>query len=162
MNIFFLESEIDDCAKSHVDKHVVKMRVEYAQLACTAHHIMGTEKSTIPYKETHKNHPSAIWTRESLSNYLYVVTLGLALCEEMRIRFGTINQKTESVLEWCKINLPDIEDKSMTTPKLAVPIDLMSMKNENFNDSVNIYRECYKTHKQPLHKWTNNVKPNWI
>ena len=68
MNIFFLNENIEKCAQQHVDRHVIKMRVELAQLASTAHWLSG---GSAPYKPTHKNHPCAVWTRESLSNYNY-------------------------------------------------------------------------------------------
>ena len=36
MNIFYLHNDTKVCAELHVDKHVVKMIVEYAQLLSTA------------------------------------------------------------------------------------------------------------------------------
>ena len=32
MNIFFLDPDVRECAQAHVDKHVVKMILEYDQL----------------------------------------------------------------------------------------------------------------------------------
>ena len=46
------------------------MILETAQLLCTAHHELGTSIE-IPYKATHKNHPSAIWVRDSAENYMW-------------------------------------------------------------------------------------------
>ena len=44
MNIFYLHEDVKQCAKMHVDKHVVKMIIEYAQLLSTAHRMLdGTE-----------------------------------------------------------------------------------------------------------------------
>jgi len=63
MNIFFLDFDTEKCAKYHCDKHVVKMILETAQLLCGTHWVIGSEA---PYKLSHKNHPCAIWTRESL------------------------------------------------------------------------------------------------
>ena len=40
MNIFYLHEDVKQCAKMHVDKHVVKMIVEYAQLLSTAHRML--------------------------------------------------------------------------------------------------------------------------
>ena len=84
----------------YVDKHVSKMRVEYDQLACFAHHYLRTPGVEPPYRNNkkHENHPSTKWVRESVANYMYVVEMGLILCEEMRHRHGTICQKTEQVL----------------------------------------------------------------
>jgi hypothetical protein len=37
VNIFYLHEDTKECAKQHLDKHVVKMILEYAQLLSTAH-----------------------------------------------------------------------------------------------------------------------------
>ena len=37
MNIFYLDHDVKSCVELHVDKHVVKMIVEYAQILSTAH-----------------------------------------------------------------------------------------------------------------------------
>ena len=39
MNIFILDNDINKCAENHVDKHIVKMRLESAQMLCTVHWI---------------------------------------------------------------------------------------------------------------------------
>ncbi|MEK9894850.1 MAG: hypothetical protein VW518_00305, partial [Burkholderiaceae bacterium] len=36
MNIFVLDKDLDKCAEYHVDKHIVKMPLEVAQILCTA------------------------------------------------------------------------------------------------------------------------------
>jgi len=164
MNIFFLDSDLQKSASYHVDKHVVKMRLELAQLASTAHWLTGTEA---PYKATHKNHPSAIWTRESLSNYNYVVNLGLALCDELEFRYGTKNQKCRDTLEWLKVNKPNIKDIGFTTPKLAMGDEFkLTYQPENFHESIEYaianYRNYYKLGKQHLFSWTSRQKPEWL
>ena len=41
MNIFYLDHNVTkSCAEQHVDKHVVKMIVEYAQILSTAHRMI--------------------------------------------------------------------------------------------------------------------------
>ena len=171
MNIFFLDTDIKTSAQYHVDKHVVKMRLELAQLACGAHHVTGTNPSIIPYKLTHKNHPSAIWTRESLSNYNYVIELGLALCDELKFRNGTEFQKLYEVFEWLKNNKPNIEDKGFTRPRLAInfeQIGVNELVQKHLNDetdlewAVNNYRQYYNVGKQHLYAWKNRTKPYWI
>ena len=44
MNIFYLNKSPEICAKEHVDKHVVKMIVEYAQLLSTAHRMIDGDQ----------------------------------------------------------------------------------------------------------------------
>ena len=36
MNLFYLDKNLDACAEAHVDKHIVKMPLEVAQILCTA------------------------------------------------------------------------------------------------------------------------------
>ena len=40
MNIFYLHEDPKTCAEQHLDKHVVKMLIEYAQLMSTAHRML--------------------------------------------------------------------------------------------------------------------------
>ena len=40
MNIFYLHKDPKICAEQHLDKHVVKMLIEYAQLMSTAHRML--------------------------------------------------------------------------------------------------------------------------
>lgn len=164
MNIFFLDSDLKKCAQSHVDKHVVKMRVELAQLACAAHWQSG---GSGPYKQTHINHPSSKWTRESLSNYNYVVSLGLALCDELQFRYDTKNQKCRDTLVWLKFNKPNIKDVGITTPLLAFDDEFkLNVAEKDFNSKIEYavlnYRNYYKLSKQHLYSWTNRSKPLWL
>ena len=88
MNIFYLSEDPNEAAKYMYNKHVVKMILESAQLLCTAHIISDGEAADVPYKATHKNHPSAIWTRESVSNYIWLYDHMIALGNEYTRRYG--------------------------------------------------------------------------
>ena len=44
MNIFYLDNNQSICAKYHVDKHVVKMILEYAQMLSTAHRVLDDQQ----------------------------------------------------------------------------------------------------------------------
>ena len=88
MNIFYLSTDPAKAATFFYNKHVVKMILESAQLLCTAHVISDGENANVPYKVTHKNHPSAIWARESTSNYKWLYDHMIALGEEYTRRYG--------------------------------------------------------------------------
>ena len=45
MNIFYVHETPSICAQQHVDKHVVKMILEYAQLLSTAHRVLDGVES---------------------------------------------------------------------------------------------------------------------
>ena len=95
MNIFYVHEDAATCAQQHVDKHVVKMILEYAQLLSTAHRVLDgqeteglspsgrkqkiwklpDERDDVLYKATHMNHPSAKWARHSVHNYMWLFKL---------------------------------------------------------------------------------------
>jgi len=154
MNIFFLDWDVKKCSQYHCDKHVVKMILETAQLLCSAHHITNQVTDQIPYKLSHKNHPCAIWVRESLSNYLYLCELGLELSKEYTHRYGK-RHKSQDVIEWCLTNRVNIPDKGFTEPPKAMP-DEFKVK-----DVVQSYRNYYMGPKSKFAVWKNRNVPEW-
>jgi hypothetical protein len=155
MNIFLLDTDTRKCAQYHCDKHVVKMILETAQLLCGVHHMTDQVTDQVPYKLSHKNHPCAIWSRESLSNYLYLCDLGLELCKEYTYRYGK-RHKSQEVIEWCVTNKPNICDKEFTEPARAMP-------NEYKVDSVvESYRNYYIGEKSKIAVWKNREIPEWF
>src|SRR6056300_1476917 len=111
MNIFYLHEDPIQNAKCHIDKHIVKMPIEYAQLMSTAHRLLDgemyigktaigrnikrwrlhDEREDILYKASHINHPSAIWVRESIENYLQMYKLYMAVLSEFTNRYGKVH-----------------------------------------------------------------------
>jgi hypothetical protein len=159
MNIFFLDYDVKKCAQYHVDKHVVKMILETAQLLCGVHHVTAHDTAHdtahVPYKLSHKNHPCSIWSRESLSNYLYLCELGLELCEEYTYRYGK-RHKSQDVIEWCLINKPNIPDIGFTEPAMAMP-DEYKVKSV-----IESYRNYYMGAKSGFAVWKNRETPYWF
>ena len=155
MNIFFLDWDVNKCAKDHCDKHVVKMILETAQLLCSAHYMTDRPTDQVPYKLSHKNHPCSIWVRESLSNYLYLCELGLALSKEYTNRYGK-RHKSQDVIEWCVTNKVNIFDKGFTEPPKAMPEEYKVV------DVVESYRNYYRGVKMGFAVWKNGQEPNWL
>ena len=155
MNIFFLDFDTQKCAQYHCDKHVVKMVLETAQLLCGVHHVTPQVTPQVPYKLSHKNHPCAIWTRESLSNYLYLCDLGLELCKEYTYRYGK-RHKSQDVIEWCITNKPNIVDTGFTAPPKAMP------EEYKVYDVIESYRNYYRGAKKVFCSWKNRDVPEWF
>jgi hypothetical protein len=88
MNIFYLDEDPRKAAELQYNKHVVKMILETAQILCTAHHCVNGEDADVPYKSTHKNHPSTRWARRSAENYTWLYRHFIALCGEYTRRYG--------------------------------------------------------------------------
>jgi hypothetical protein len=153
MNIFVLDKDPKTCAVYHNDKHVVKMILETAQLLCGVHWVEGGEA---PYKLSHKNHPSAIWARECVENYIWLCDLGLELCNEYTYRYGK-RHKSQDIIEWCLLNVPNIPEKGDITPfALAMPDEC------KVGDAVASYRVYYMVEKRGFAVWKNRETPEWF
>ena len=151
MNIFVLSDNIEQCAIYHCDKHVVKMTLETAQLLCSPF-----EQGDSPYRRTHYNHPCAIWARESVGNYEWLLELGYRLAEEYTHRYNK-RHKCLDVIDWCdnnyyRLNLPD---QGLTPWAQAMP--------DEYKDpcAIQAYRNYYCGDKLEFCTWTNRKAPNW-
>ena len=158
MNIFVLDNDPKKCAEAHCDKHVVKMILEHAQLMCTAHHMQPntTMQYDIPYKQTHTNHPCAVWVRQSLDNYRWLYSMSDYLNDEYKRRFNhDVNHKSFDVIN----NLPEpaLNDVGITDRPRAMPD-----KYKIGNDIVASYRAYYINDKYELLKYKNTEKPSWL
>lgn len=158
MNIFYLSSDPDECARFHVNKHVVKMILESAQLLSNAHHMLDGGQVIKPiYKLTHKNHPSAIWTRSSKAHYQWLWSLLQSLCKEYTFRYEKIHKvEREDLLTVLKdppFNIPDAGWLSDPTP--AMP------EHYKVETAVQSYRNYYMGDKRGFAVWKNRPQPNW-
>jgi hypothetical protein len=183
MNIFYLDNDVTKCAESHVDKHVVKMILEYAQLLSTAHriidgvpstrlsksgrqqkcYILPDEREQVLYSATHVNHPSAVWCRQNDSNYIWLSKLLLACCKEYTYRYGKVHKCEETgLVKSLFFNLPkNISNGSFTGPTPAMPDECKVP-----GDSLQSYRNYYVMNKSHLWSWKGKIngrnKPNWF
>lgn len=172
MNIFYLSHKPSRCARWHCDKHVVKMILETAQLLYTAHWFLagpeGPDFLTAPYRKNakergyrsikNKNHPSAIWTRESLDHYMWLCMFGAYLCEEYKYRFGSQKRHScEEHLYWLAAHAPaSIPPTGWRQPPQAMPEEYQK------SDSIAAYRAYYVGGKKDLLKYTRRGEPHWI
>ena len=177
MNIFILDENIKQSAEYHVDKHVVKMPLETAQLLCTTHWISKyighatdrfitkdelailreakkTEPRPFPYLPVMPNHPCTIWVRSSMQNYMYLLVLGIALGKEYTYRYGKTHKSVEEVIK--KLPNIDLPDRGLTPFAQAMPDEY---KN---GDAIQAYRKYYLQDKYNLFAWKNREVPEWI
>lgn len=151
MNIFYLSSDPVLAAQQQIDKHVVKMPLETAQLLCSAF-----PQGVAPYRRTHYNHPSAVWARASKANFEWLIKHGEALCEEYTYRYGK-QHKSGAVIAWCRDHINDVkwDNQVFSDPPACMPDEC---KTSNITES---YREYYRKHKAYIYSWTKREKPEW-
>lgn len=161
MNIFYLHDNPVQAALLANDQHVSKMIVETKQLLSTAHWVLdGYCKA---YKQTHRNHPSAIWCRESRANYEWLYEYLWALVEEFWVRYPNSEaEKVELHLDVLR-NPPRSLSETRSTPiRLSMPDYLKALYS-----GVEAYRMYYSLHKRVQkdgspYTWTNRDKPEWF
>lgn len=156
MNIFYLHHNTKICAEMHVNKHCVKMIVEYAQLLCTSHRVLDKNNSDVLYKATYMNHPSAIWVRESVENYQWLFNMFCDLIIEYKYRYGKTH-KSSRLIPYLKIPPKNIPMKPFTEPTPIMPKEFVVM-----GDSIKSYHNYYRGAKKHLHKWKNRDIPSFI
>lgn len=159
MNIFYLDRDPQRCAAMHCDKHVVKMILEYAQLLSTAHRVLDGDQNADSqgfYKATHKNHPSAVWVRESWAHYVKLHTILGHLLDHYLIRYKKDHKVRSSNLWWKLRFVPqNIPVNGFTDPPQCMPDYCKD------DDAVVAYRTYYIKEKSYMAKWKNGNVPTW-
>ena len=188
MNIFYLDYEPVAAARAHLDKHVVKMILEYAQLLSTAHRLIdGTEviekryvngslparwrkakrwqlddeRDSILYSATHVNHPSAVWVRQHAVNYTYLYKLFCATCDEYTHRYGKVHV-TDTKLRGILKQAPKNIFIDHETRIWHGPTPAMPDECKVPGDHIASYRKYYIDKKADMAKWTNREPPDWF
>jgi hypothetical protein len=144
MNIFYLHTDPVISAQAMTNKHVVKMILESAQLLSTAHHVLDGDNNLL-YKKTHVNHPSNIWTRESVDNYNWLYQHFIALCEEYTKRYGKIHMTQTKLANMLKTPPRNIKHIPSTKVRIAI-----SDTRWHHSDPVQAYRTYYQQEKLKL------------
>ena len=175
MNIFYLHEDPIQNIKWHVDKHVVKMATEYAQLLSTAHRVIDGElyegrtknnhrikrwklpdnREDILYKASHVNHPCNVWVRESKSNYRLMYQIYMACLAEYTYRYGKIHGASKPSISL--LRAPDnIKDIGLTELPQAMPKYCKVIGNP-----IQAYKNYYINEKNGFANWKNRTRPTW-
>ena len=176
MNIFYLDPDPKTCAEMHVNKHVVKMIIEYAQLMSTTHRMIDGEQYTdltangrriqrwrmsdpimesTLYKASHVNHPSAVWCRANNENYVWLYRMWFYLLQEYTHRYG--KQHETAKLRAALYLTPEKIPKG----KFYEPTPAMPDECKVPGDSLASYHKYYVERKNHFALWKNRETPTW-
>lgn len=157
MNIFFVYLSAKLAARSLCDKHIIKLALETAQLLSTTMYIINESENKNIYKMTHRNHPCAIWVRNSQENFKWTIEHGLELCYEYTRRYHKIH-KSQAVIEYIQthFDITKIKKKQFTMPVIC-----MNDEYKISQDPIICYREYYIKNKSRFAKWKNTSPPDW-
>lgn len=160
MNIFMLDRNPQLASQYHLDLHVNKMLVEYAQILSTAQNECDGPSAHKVYLSFNPKHPSCRWVMESIDNYIWLYTLWSDLADERMYRWGKTHKSYEKLREALSVppNLPE----GSTPLRLAMPSQYWR------EDPVEAYRLYYVNEKQYdsagnwMFNWTKRGKPQWF
>lgn len=177
MNIFYLSNVPSECAVQHLDKHVVKMIVEYGQLMSTAHRVLDgdlyldktkngrsikrwrlpDERESVIWKASHIKHPSGLWVRSSSTHYQWLLALWLELLKEYTFRYEKIHA-TERMKIWFGQLPKNIPHKGwLSDPTPAMPDEYKVEGNV-----IQSYRNYYIGGKKSFANWKKRDVPTWF
>lgn len=166
MNIFYLDKDFTLNAQYHVDKHIVKMPTEVAQmLVDTVLTYTDIEppltKSGKKYKKLSKgghNHPCTRYIRDTLENFKFGILYGKALCQEYSFRYNKIHF-SENIIKWAENQIPLISNR-FKSEKVTFPLAMPDYCK--LLDPITSYRNYYNQEKNHLFSWKKRQVPIWI
>lgn len=153
MNIFILSTDIKEAARYHVDKHIVKMPLESAQMLCTALILNGF--NDVEYKPAHIKHPCTKWAAANRDNFRWLCDFSLELCFEYTYRYNK-QHACQNVIQNCYSKCNNIPEGTLTKFAQAMPIEY---KKEC---AIEAYRLYYMKAKNHLATWKKREKPCWF
>lgn len=169
----------------HLDKHVVKMIIEYAQLMSTAHRVLdGVEYTDLTangrrikrwrlsddrekslMKASHINHPSGIWCRANDQNYAWLYDMWCHLLKEYTYRY-TKNHSCERLMSDLSSAPNNISKGEFFAPTPAMPTEIKVLSANPIAgrkyDSLESYKKYYIESKAHFAKWTKREIPVWF
>lgn len=144
------------------------MILESTQLLWTAHWVTGTppppdapiaQTTGQPgYRPVSRNHPCAIWTRETIGNYRWLIALSQHLIAEYHLRWPTQRNAhaCEIHIKWLSEHEPtNIPNLPMTMPAQAMPVQFKRQS------PTAAYKAYYLGAKSHFARWTNRTPPVW-
>ena len=158
MNIFVTNQCPIQSARNLPDKHIVKMPLETCQMLAIIysdwyygigqlHKVNGQ-----PYATKHgafRKHPCTIWAAENYWNLSWLISHGMALCDEYTARYGKVHSCQSAISEAIVIfeaafdfNVDIYKDSLPMTFTRAMPEDI---KFDDTIDTITAYKRYLNT-----------------
>jgi hypothetical protein len=114
------------------------MMIEYAQLLSTAHRETNSPYADRVYKATHRNHPSAVWVRQSQDHYTWLFEMWRELANEFYKRRGKHHASWTKMSPFLRHNPPALPCAGFTDPPQCMPDEVRRL-----DTTSQAYRDYY-------------------
>ena len=136
MNIFITSFNSKEAASHLDDLRLNKMILETSQLLSSAYrYLFGNDP--LLYRDTHLNHPCAIWARKNIDNYSWLVQYFDDLAKEKIKRDRYLKKEIKPHKSWSKL-LELFTSQKTNNYKSKVSGDFFDFNCTDFKDKKDI------------------------
>ena len=161
MNIFALSKDPEQSARWMIDRHVIKMVLETAQVLSTVYQKIRGPNQFL-YKPTHHNHPSTLWAGASYQNFKWLMKHFQALAREYTYRYGKRHLSFDKVYPHIKdLSKSDFPSVALTPVTPAMKPEYKVREADTWEDVQYLYRRYYCLSKQDFATWKHREPPAW-
>jgi hypothetical protein len=161
MNIFVIDRDPVKSAVLLCGKHSSRMPLETAGMLAFA---FPEGATSIKNSRTNRHyiHPASIWARASLANFEWLLSHGIAQCEEYSRRYKR-RHSSQDFIEWASTNYQYLDfPESRLTPFARCFSTFKLELDATIPDTVSAYRRFYWLDKQDFAKWPSKREiPEW-
>lgn len=179
MNIFLTNIDPEIAARDLCDLRLNKMILETAQLLCVAYkHLYPTyyvdlsaADKALLYRDTHVNHPCAVWARKNVTNYVWLYQYWAWLAYEKHIRTGKMHLSYTKLARILAEPIARCNDPSHFKNITEADFDFDCTGIIEFESSSDTPMNLFERYQACLNqkwaqdarepKWTNQIKPAW-
>jgi hypothetical protein len=175
MNLFASDPDPVVSAAALADRHM-KQALECAQMLSTVLRTAGLDAPYAPtgkgaraiahgelYRAAYPHHPITRWAGATRGNFAWTIAHGLALCDELTRRFGSIH-RSRPVIETAADLEATIPDGDLSPFAVDVP-EAWREHVDMTGDPCAVYRSYLRakyTAWGPAARWTRTSPPSWL
>lgn len=155
MNIYFLDEDPVLSAKGHCDRDLHRMIAIGSKILQEAHKVCDTHRTVASF-----SHPCSRWARATASNYTWLVTNLIALCDEYKTAFGIRHPTMTRLMDDLHrppTKLLNSRDVKLTSFPQHMPTEFVLPTNP-----ILAHRLHYVVINAHSLRYTNRPRPVWL
>lgn len=168
MNIFVVHKFPGEAAKLLCDQHLRISVLAVAKICSSAMYLNNCWEADF-FQPLYLRHPWVRWCSLTTSNYRWLVSHGLSLCQEYERRFEKEHATRPTLvrMDWIRLG-DDYPINELTIPPAMVPPQYKTKRRNipetAWEDLVESYRRYYRYKMREMPKFTykKTIRPYWL